>query len=218
MNREALKKDTTRYCFLKALSGTLIMLALTWAGVPAVMAATPKVNTEGADGVKKERESLFPNSSRSLATSHFTWGAEVGSSIDLSGHDMSTFDADVLVGYKNPVIRLAGIGAGIHRAFGNGNNFVPLYAVFRSSFRSKPSLCFFHLKAGYSFNTIGDSPTFGDWVGSIGCGVNLAMSKSFQSHILLAFGFRHFNKRHQSEVKIDVKDVYMAQISFGVNF
>lgn len=165
-----------------------------------------------------ERESLFPEASRSLAFSHFTWGAEIGASIDLGGHDMSTFDADVLLGYKNKYIRLAGIGAGIHRAFGTGNNFIPVYLVLRSSFRSKPSLFFMHLKAGYSFNTIGESPMFGDWVGSVGAGINLAMSRRFQSHIILALGFRHFNERHRTEVELDVKDVYIAQLSFGVNF
>lgn len=180
-------------------------------------APTDSIAGKAAD-VVQERESMFPQGSRSLAGSHFTWGAEAGASIDLTGHDMSTFDADVLIGYKSQFIRLVGIGAGIHRAFGNGNNFVPIYAVFRSSFRKKPSLFFMHLDFGYSFNTLGDSPTFGDWMGSLGCGINLAMSRRFQSHIIMALGFRHFNERHRNETSLDVKDVYIARIGFGVNF
>lgn len=179
------------------------------------------MNIESTDSIapaSSHNESLFPNASRSLATSHFTWGAEVGASIDLTGHDMSTFDADAIIGYKNRFIRTAGIGVGIHRSFGNGNQFIPIYAVFRSSFRSVPSLFFFTLKAGYSFNTIGDSPVFGDVAGSIGAGVNLAMSRKFQSHITLSFGFRHFNERHRADTSLDTDDVFMAQIGFGVNF
>lgn len=179
---------------------------------------TSKGKKETSEEIISERESLFPKGSQSLSGSHFTWGAEAGASIDLTGHDMSTIDIDALLGYKSSVIRLAGIGAGIHKSFGNDNTFIPIYALIRTSFRPQPSLLFMHLKFGYSFNTIGDSPTFGDWVGSLGCGVNLAMSRRFQSHILLALGFRHFNERHRADVSIDVKDVWFAQISFGVNF
>ncbi|MBD5203865.1 MAG: hypothetical protein HDS82_03195 [Bacteroidales bacterium] len=186
-------------------------------GMPATLSAATTVNAQEVEKTN-ERESLFPEGSRSLAGSHFTWGAEAGASIDLTGHDMSTFDADVLIGYKNDFIRLVGIGAGVHRAFGNGNNFIPLYGVFRSSFRKKPSLLFAHVDFGYSFNTIGDSPTFGDFTGSIGCGINLAMSRRFHSHILIALGFKHFNELHRSDTNIDVKDIYFARITFGVNF
>jgi len=165
-----------------------------------------------------ERESIFPNATRNLAYSHFSWGAEIGSSIDLTGNDLSTLNADAYIGYKNKFIRFVGAGVGIHRAFGSGHNFIPIYAIFRSSFRTKPSLFFFHLQAGYSFNTISDSPTFGDVCGSIGVGINLAMSRKFQSHLLLACGFRHFNKRHQTTTNIDTSSVALAQIAFGVNF
>ena len=90
----------------------------------------------------QERESIFPAKSLSLAFSHFTWGAEVGSSIDLTGYDLSTIDVDVLFGYKNSFIRMAGFGAGVHRSVHRGDNFIPVYASIQTSFRSRPSLCF----------------------------------------------------------------------------
>ncbi len=165
-----------------------------------------------------QRESIFPSGTRNLEYSHFSWGAEVGTSIDLSGNDMSTINADAYVGYKNKFIRFVGAGVGIHRSFGQGNNFIPIYFLFRSSFRSIPSPLFFHFQAGYSFNTIGDAPVFGDISGSVGMGINLAMSRKFQSHILLAFGFRHFNKRHQENIHIRNENIPLAQIAFGINF
>lgn len=163
-------------------------------------------------------ESIFPESSRSLSESHFTWGGEFGASIDLSGYDTSTFDVDIVLGYKNNYFRILGIGAGVHRAFGTGDNFVPVYAVMRTSFSTKPRLLFMSLKAGYSFNTMGDAPTFGDANASLGCGINLAMTKRFKSHIILAYEFRHFNKRHKNALNIHADDISLATLSFGVNF
>lgn len=166
----------------------------------------------------KRMESLFPSHSRDLRTSHFTWGAELGSSIDMGGHDMSTFDLDFILGYKNSFIRTVGVGAGVHKAFGNGSTFIPVYLLFRSSFTSKPSLFFLHFKAGYSFNTIQDSDMFGDVVASIGLGINLAMTKKCMTHIIVGYGFRHFTKKHQESVSLGTQNINLAQLSFGISF
>lgn len=177
------------------------------------------IEAEAIANNHKIRESIFPTGSRSLSSGHFTWGAEIGSSIDLSGNDMSTFDIDVLFGYKNSWIRTAGIGVGIHRAFGNHYTFLPLYAVFRSSFRSKPSLVFLNLKLGYSFNTLGgDTKTKGGFKSSLGIGFNLAMSKRFQSHLILSCGYFLLDENQKLAAGLDVRHVPLAQISFGMNF
>ncbi len=167
---------------------------------------------------KEERESLFPKATRNLDKSHFTWGAEFGASIDLSGYNTSTFNIDAVLGYKNNFIRILGAGVGIHRSLGNGDNFIPIYALLRSSFSHRPRLFFMSLKVGYSFNTIGDSPTFGDTNAQLGAGINLAMGKKFQSHIILAYEFRHFNRRHKYILNDKANDISLATISFGVNF
>lgn len=164
------------------------------------------------------RESIFPQSSLSLETSHFTWGVDIGASIDVTANEQSTFDADVEFGYKNSWIRLVGIGAGIHRSFGTGDNFLPLYVLFRSSFSAQPRLFFLNFKAGYSFNTIGNAATYGDTTASIGLGINLAMSRRFQSHIIIGYGFRHYSSRHQYNMELSSADVSLAQLSIGVNF
>ncbi len=166
-----------------------------------------------------ERESIFPQKSLDLSKSHFTWGAEAGASIDCSGHDLSTFDVDVNLGYKNSFIDLIGFSAGIHRTVQSGANFIPLCLVFRSSFKKSPSLLFFNLKLGYSFNTIGDSPTFGDQCSSIGCGINLSRGRKVRSYIIASAGYRYFNERHKSFVnQLSTHYVFIAQLSFGVNF
>lgn len=73
-----------------------------------LLLAAPQLSADNAtmnDSIRNAtRESLFPEKSRSLAKSHFTWGAEAGASIDLTGHDMSTFDVDVLFGDRKSVV------------------------------------------------------------------------------------------------------------------
>ncbi len=150
--------------------------------------------------------------------SHFTWGMETGMSLDLSGLDMSTFNLDVMFGYRNKWIQMAGVGGGVHKSLGSSDSFFPVYAVFRSSFRPKPSLCFFHLRVGYSFNAISNSPTYGDTSCAIGCGLNLTNRRKFQSYLLVAYSFRHFNRKHSEAAEIHRSNVSLAQIGFGVTF
>ncbi|MDE5875963.1 MAG: hypothetical protein K2H47_00425 [Muribaculaceae bacterium] len=180
--------------------------------------STASTLTSSPSTPDNERESIFPQGSVSLETSHFTWGVDIGASIDVTANDQSTFDADVVFGYKNSWIRLVGIGGGIHRSFGSGDNFIPLYVIFRSSFSPQPRLFFLNFKAGYSFNTIGNAATYGDTTASIGLGINLAMSKRFQSHIIIGYGFRHYSSRHQSSMELSSANVSLAQLSIGVNF
>lgn len=175
----------------------------------------------GPDGriVKSAQEESDENL-RGLAKqySHFTWGASIGISADLSGMDMSTFNFDILAGYRNKWFQAIGVGAGVHKSLGSRDSYIPVYAVLRTSFRPKPSLCFFHLRLGYSFNTISNSPMFGDTSAAIGCGVNLMRTRKMQSYILLAYAFRHFNQRHTEMTNLSRSDVSLAQVSFGVTF
>ncbi len=153
----------------------------------------------------------FPNG-------HFAFGIELGSSIDVSGYDMSTFDADINIGFKNNFIRTVGLGTGVHRSFGTRDTYVPVYFLFRSSFSSRPQPLFMHLQAGYSFNTLADSPTFGDTTACIGLGINLSSSRKFRTHIIVGYCFRHFDTKHQDMTRVDRENVSLAQLSFGINF
>ncbi len=165
-----------------------------------------------------ERESLVPRSTLSLAFSHFTWGAEAGSSLDMTSHDLSTFDADVLIGFKNSFIKIVGFGAGLHRSIHSGNNMIPVYAVFRSSFRSKPSLCFLNLQAGYSFNTYGDSKTMSDLYGALGLGINLQKTSKASSYVILSLACQHLNDKNKEAVKFDTNYILFAKLMIGVTF
>lgn len=199
-----------------------IALAL-FAGISIFLpsAASAKEKTDSVNTVEtvtKNRESIF-GGTRALDTSHFTWGIDAGASIDLTANDMSTFDVDILLGYKNKLIKTAGVGAGIHRTVQGGNNFIPLYAIFRTSFTTRPSILFFNARFGYSFSTIENSPTFGDYNAALGCGVNLSKSHRANTYLILSAAYRYYNERHKVYLpKLDVHYIWIAQLQFGVNF
>lgn len=144
-------------------------------------------------------------------------GAELGSCLDLTSTDMSTFNFEILFGYRWKAIQLLGVQVGIHKSLGTSDTFIPICLVFRTPFRAKPSRFFFHFNAGYSFNTVASSAMFGDITAAIGAGINLVQRPRFQSNISLAVGFRHFNQRHQVLSQIDRENVGFAQISFGIS-
>lgn len=120
---------------------------------------------------------------------HFTWGAEIGSSVDLTGNDMTSLDLHAQFGYKGNYVRMAGIGAGINSAMDNSSRSYPVYAIFRSSFTRDPKFCFMDLRLGVVFNNILDFPSQRDLYGSLGIGFTLAKGKKFSSHIILAYTF-----------------------------
>lgn len=161
---------------------------------------------------------LFNDPRGNLSVSHFTWGAEVGSSIDVTGHDMSTFDADVHIGYKNSYIKLIGVGAGIHRSIHMGHNFIPVYGVIRTSFRKQPSLLFLNLQGGYSFNKISHHDTMGDFFASLGIGINLSQKKRAKSYIIASCGYQRFNQEHRELIGLDTGNIYFAKLLIGVSF
>ncbi len=187
---------------------------LGWIAATLFLLLSPNISS----AEETARESIF-GGDRPLDNSHFTWGADVGASVDLTAHDMSTFDLDFIIGYKNKFLKTAGVGVGIHRTVQGGDNFIPLYALIRTSFTSRPSLLFLNARFGYSFNTVEDSSMFGDFNSAIGCGINLSQTKKAKTYIIVSAAYRYFNKRHQEMIsRLDTYSIWMAQLQFGVNF
>lgn len=192
--------------------------AATLSDSPASIAVAASLSDLAKDETTDKFIENEPVKTRSKLRKHFTWGIDLGASIDLSGEDMSTFDAETYFGYKGSWVRVAAIGAGMHKAFGNKYTFIPLYAMLRTSFRSQPSLLFFEMKLGYSFNTLNDSGSFGGAYGSFGLGVNLAMSKSFQSHIVLAYSYFTLRNATDLDIPYTGDNINSAVLRFGINF
>lgn len=149
---------------------------------------------------------------------HFTWGADIGSTIDISGNDMSTIDIDAFFGYKNKFIRTVGLGAGIKSAIGNSYTSIPVYAILRTNFSNTPSLCFLDLRAGYAFNTLTDDVTQDSFFGAVGVGFNLYSTQEFKSHIILAYTFMNMDSFYAGGIYNDINNFSGMSVRIGINF
>lgn len=141
---------------------------------------------------------------------HFAWGADVSSSIDMTGQDLSTFNIAAQFGYKNSAIQMLGAGAEIDMAVGNSSRMYPVYAIIRTSFVPRSMRCFFEAKAGYSFNDMTAGGSHNGIYGSAALGVNLAMGRNFRSHIVIGYTYRQF--RHSYH------DLSAVTAGIGINF
>ena len=150
---------------------------------------------------------------KSISESH-----SIGSSIDMSGNDMSSIDLSACFGYKGAGIQMAGVGAAIDMAVNNGSRMFPVYAIVRTNFRKKPSLCFMEAKAGCSFNSLYDHETQQGLYGSLGAGINLATGKSFRSFVILSYTFNHIRPYGTEEKTASLCDLHLASISIGISF
>lgn len=150
--------------------------------------------------------------------SHFAWGADIGSSVDMTGKDMSSIDINAYFGYKNRFIRFVGIGAGIDMMIGNGSSAYPVYAMLRSGFSDRPTLCFLDMRAGCSFNNILDYRSQTNFYGSLGVGITLAKGHNFSSHIILSYNFMPLNDTTVGDQKVRLGDLHYAALRIGASF
>ena len=148
----------------------------------------------------------------------FSWGIDIGSSIDMTGKNISTIDAEAYFGMRSGTIRNLCVGGGIHTSLGNSNTLMPVFLMFRTSFTSRPSLCFLELKGGYSFNTlIGDESQQGPF-GSAGLGFNLYTGNKFRSHLILSYHYFKMESYENGEEFIPLTDLHSASIKIGISF
>lgn len=141
---------------------------------------------------------------------NFAWGADVASSIDMTGQDLSTFNISAQFGYKNNAIEMLGAGGEIDIAVGNSNRLYPVFAIIRTSFVPGPMRCFFEAKAGYGFNNMNDGRNHDGIYGSAALGVNLAMGRNFRSHIVVGYTYRQLVRGY--------KDLSAVTAGIGINF
>lgn len=118
----------------------------------------------------------------------FAWGAEIGGNIDMSGHNMSSVDINAKFGIRWRWIRFLGIGAEGDIMVTNSGRVFPLFVNFRTDFAQSDQLLFMDLRGGLALNYLYDEQDTGGYF-SAGIGVTLAKSKTFSSHIILAYSF-----------------------------
>lgn len=150
--------------------------------------------------------------------SGFAWGADIGSSIDMTGQDMTAIDIDANFGYKNGFIKFIGIGAGIKMMVSNSSRCYPVYGLFRSSFSTLPKECFMEVKAGISFNNLYTDIYQKNFVGGLGVGFVLASGRTFSSHITLGYEFMPMDGVKTDAMVSRLSDLHYATIKIGASF
>lgn len=133
--------------------------------------------------------SLFGGKRTSLGSSHFSWGADLGTGIDLTTSDMTFVDLHAYLGYKSRAVRFVGVGAGINTMVNNSSRSYPVYAMLRTSFSATPRLCFMDLRLGAAFNNFYEFKSQTDLYASVGLGITLASGRRFSSHLIIGYTF-----------------------------
>ncbi|MDE6268052.1 MAG: hypothetical protein K2M04_03115 [Muribaculaceae bacterium] len=154
--------------------------------------------------------------------SGFTWGLDLGSSVDMSGRDMTYVELDACFGYRTPGISLVGIGASIGIMTTNSSRLFPVYALVRTSFSTRPKPVFMELRTGMSSNEISGNHQWGFYANA-GVGFKLATGKNFGSHIILSYNLvcRHSVTTIDEEDYVTIhrfKDLHLISLRLGVTF
>jgi hypothetical protein len=144
--------------------------------------------------------------------SHFAWGADISSAIDMSAQDLSTINLSAAFGYKSRVVQMAGVGGAMEIGVGKSARMFPVFAICRTSFSPTAQRCFLEVKAGWSFNNLPDEEkTTTGFYGSVGWGINLAMNSNYRSYFLVAYTYRQMSSSTYN-------DVHAVTAGIGMNF
>lgn len=168
------------------------------------------------NGSEKEKVQVMQTPQNS--SGHFAWGADLGSSIDMTGNAMTSINLGGFFGYRNNFFRILGVGADIQTMMSNSSRSIPVYALMQTSFCHRPRLCFMDLRAGFSMNNFENVNTQSGGYASLGVGVTLAHSKKFSSHMILSYTFIQRKDFSTEEDVIKLDDLQMASLRIGVCF
>lgn len=147
----------------------------------------------------------------------FTWGAEMGGSVDLSASDMSSFDFDMSFGMSNRWIKMFGLGAGAKIMVTNSCRTFPIYLEYCSDLSVKPRLLFACIKGGIALNYFERSEHSTGGYAFGGLGINFARTKNFTSFMLIGYTYveRSDSKGPEPVVR---HDLHCATIKLGIKF
>lgn len=148
----------------------------------------------------------------------FAWGLDVASSIDMTGNSMTSIDIEGYFGYKTSFFQALGVGASVNMAMNNSSRSYPVFALMRTSFSTRPQLCFFELKAGVSFNDIYSyTKQTGVYI-EPAIGIRLASGRSWSSHFTLGYKFITRKDFSYDDGIYECPNLSMASVGIGISF
>lgn len=149
---------------------------------------------------------------------HFVWGAEVGGAIDMTSNDMSSVNLDAYFGYRNSWLDVIGVGAEVDMMVSNGVRAFPVYAMFRTSFSSKPKILFMDLRAGMVINNINNSEQQNRLYFSPSLGINLAKGSTFQSYLMVGYVYNGMKSVTVDDEFHHLRGLHSGCLRLGISF
>lgn len=149
---------------------------------------------------------------------HFAWGGHVGSSIDMSEHNMSSLNIGADFGLRWRWVRFFGVGAEAAAMVSSSYRSYPVYAIFRTDFSNRPRLLFMDLRGGVSLNYFEDNSQYTGAYGSAGMGITLAKGKNFSSHLILSYTYIGKDTCNLGTQQRKCPGVSVATMRLGVSF
>lgn len=148
----------------------------------------------------------------------FSWGAEAGSSIDMSENDMSSVDFNATFGLRYRWISFAGVGAGANIMVSNSCRTYPVFAVFRTDFSGCVRFLFLDLRGGAALNYLSSNVSQTDAYGAAAVGFVLSTGKTFRSYITA--GYTYVGRRDviTGDVTTAYRPLSMVSIRLGISF
>lgn len=155
-----------------------------------------------------------------LSRYSFSWGAQIGGSIDMSAQNMSTIDFSATVGMRHAWVKMLGIGAGAHIMASNSCRTYPVFLAFRTDFSStRRRLLFMDTRVGIANNTFpGDAHRTGAYTYA-GLGINLATGHRFASFISVGYTYmQRGDLTYGDGEHHHLPHLHFASVALGVSF
>jgi len=149
----------------------------------------------------------------------FAWGVELTGNVDMTRNDMSSVAFNAAFGMSTVAIPMLGLGVGVNVPVSNSLRSIPIFALIRTNFSRRPSLCFLDLRGGMSVNYLENDKRQTGGYFSCGLGFNLAKGSSFQSYLTVGYSFyERKNYIDSNELQVTLPSLHLATIRLGISF
>ncbi|MBO5054114.1 MAG: hypothetical protein J6C44_07810 [Muribaculaceae bacterium] len=148
----------------------------------------------------------------------FTWGADIGASVDMTGHDMSALGIGAMFGMEWKWIRFIGVGAEADVMVSNSSRTFPLSLIFRTDFSQHRRLLFMDLRGGVAPSYLDHDRQETVPYLSGGMGITLAAGHKFSSHLTLSYTYLGQKECYNGDYLRDCPGIGFIQLRLGIAF
>lgn len=149
---------------------------------------------------------------------HFAWGAEFSSTIDMSGHEMSSIDFNAFAGISCKWISMAGAGVGANIMVSNSCHTYPIFALVRTDFSNLVKFIFVDMRGGVALNYLEDNGRQTGAYLSPSLGFNLATGSNFRSYLTVGYTYISRKDVSRHEKVLHYPSLSMATVRLGLTF